>query len=80
MGIRQYEYEPHGDAYNVAFEQPSRAIDIREFVVYNPHAAQTMTSHAIDLLQFAGAELELRRGFVAVRATRHAGWKYFLFD
>lgn len=80
MGIERYLYEPSGEAYNLAFEQPSLQLDSREFVVYNPRDEQVMTSHNMDLLRFTAAELEVRRGHYATRATAHAHWKTFLFD
>lgn len=80
MGIRRYQYEPSGAAYNVVFEQPTLQLGTREFVVYNPLDEQTMTSHNVDLLQLTPAELERARGFYAVRAASRPHWKSFLFD
>lgn len=80
IGIDRYHYEPSGDAYNLVFEQLAWPIGTQEFVVYNPRDRQTMTSHAMDLLEFTGRDLELRRGFYAVRDTQHLHWKYFWFD
>jgi hypothetical protein len=80
IGIREFQYEPHGDAYNLLFEQLTFQLDTREIVVYNPRDQQVATSHDMDLLQLTPAELEPRRGYYAVHDTRHPHWKYFWFD
>jgi hypothetical protein len=82
VGIRAYQYEPSGDAYNVKFEQPTFILGTNEIVVYNPRDEHTATSHAMDLLQLSPARLALerRRGHYAVHDTRHPHWKYFWFD
>lgn len=80
IGVREYRYEPSGDAYNLVFEHPSLRFGTRELVVYNPRGEQVATSHTMDLLEFGGQALELRRGFFAVREASVPGWKYFLFD
>ena len=82
IGIRKYEYEASGDAYNVFFEQFSFALGTREYVAYNPLDQQTMTSHAADVLQLSPGELALERsrGHYAVRDAGRPHWKYFLFD
>jgi hypothetical protein len=36
VGVPRFWYERAGDAYNLVFEQPPAALDMREFVVYNP--------------------------------------------
>jgi hypothetical protein len=80
MGVRRYQYEARGEAYNVVFDQPSFILGTHEYMVYNPLDEQAMTSHNEDLLRLAPAQLELARGFYAVRATSHPHWKSFLFD
>jgi hypothetical protein len=82
IGIKEYRYEPHGDAYNLVFEQPSFVFGTREIVVYNPIDRQVMTSHANDILRLTPDQLALERtrGHYAVRDAPHAHWKYFLFD
>jgi hypothetical protein len=80
MGIKEFRYEPSGDAYNLLFEQLNFQLGTMEFVVYNPHDRQVMTSHAMDLLEVTGEQLERRRGYYAVHDTRHPHWKYFWFD
>src|SRR5687767_7370134 len=49
IGIRRYLYEPHGDSYNLVFEQPSEVMGTREFVIYNPRGEQNFSSHDADL-------------------------------
>ena len=80
IGIREYRYEPSGDAYNLAFEQFSFRLGTREIVMYNPRDQHVMTSHALDLLQTTPEELERRRGYYAVHDAPHPHWKYFWFD
>jgi hypothetical protein len=79
IGIKEYLYEPSGDAYNLVFEQIALAFGTREFVVYNPRDEQVMTSHANDLLQRTH-ELAWRRGYYAVNDAPYPHWKYFWFD
>jgi hypothetical protein len=52
----------------------------QEFVVYNPHDEQSMTSHAQDRLEFLGQALEARCGYYAAHALPQPHWKVFLFD
>jgi hypothetical protein len=80
MGVDTYRYEPSGAAYNLSFEQINEALGTIEVVVYNPRDEQVATSHAVDLLEFSGQDLERRRGYYAVNDTRHPHWKSFSFD
>jgi hypothetical protein len=80
IGVEQYHYESSGDAFNLIFEHPSLAFGTREVVVYNPRDEHAMTSHAMDLLEYSGEALEVRRGHYAVHPAGVPGWKYFLFD
>ena len=68
IGIKEYHYEPSGDAYNLFFEQFALHFGTREFVMYNPRDQQAMTSHKLDLLQLTPQELALEqtRGHYAV--------------
>ena len=82
VGVGRYHYEPHGDAYNVFFEQFSHRLGTREFVVYNPRDEQTMIVHNQDVLESPPQAVERERRFHAA-AARPAGvphWKYFWFD
>lgn len=82
IGIKEYQYEPSGDAYNLSFEQFALQFGTREFVMYNPLDQQVMTSHKRDLLQLTPQELALEqtRGHYAVHDSPHPHWKYFWFD
>ncbi len=82
IGIRQYRYEPSGDAYNVLFEQLSLRIGIKEIVMYNPRGEQAISSHALDVLQLRPEQLALdrTRGHTAVHDAPQPNWKFFWFD
>ena len=82
IGIAHYEYEPHGDGYNLLFEQFAYRFGTQEFVVYNPRDEQVMTVHDMDILQMTPSQLALdrTRGHYAVNDTPHPHWKYFWFD
>ncbi|HEY8459811.1 MAG TPA: hypothetical protein VIM99_05485 [Blastocatellia bacterium] len=82
IGIKEYHYEPSGDSYNLIFEQFALHFGTREFVVYNPHDRQAVTSHNMDLLRLTPKELELEqsRGHYAVHDAPFPHWKYFWFD
>jgi hypothetical protein len=79
-GIPQFHYEPHGEGYNLVFEQFVYTFGTREFVVYNPRGEHVMTSHALDLLELSSASLDRARGFYAVVDAPQPGWKYFRSD
>ena len=82
IGIREYVYEPSGEAYNLFFEQITFELGVREIVMYNPRDEQVMTSHAMDVLQMTPEQLQLdrTRGHNAVYAASQPHWKYFWFD
>ena len=82
IGIKEYRYEPSGEAYNLLFEQLSLRIGTQEIVMYNPRGEQVMTSHALDVLQLSPERLALdrTRGHYAVHDARQPNWKYFWFD
>jgi hypothetical protein len=82
IGIKEYRYEPRGDAYNVLFEQLTLSLGTTEIVMYNPRDEQAMTSHALDVLQLTPEQLAVdqTRGHYAVRDARRPHWKYFWFD
>jgi hypothetical protein len=82
IGIKEYRYEPSGDAYNVLFEQPTFRFGTREMVMYNPSDQQAIASHAMDVLQLTPEQLELdrRRGYNEVHDAGHPHWRYFWFD
>jgi len=79
-GVARYGYAPDGSTYDLYFEHLADAFDTREIIVYNPTGSPRMTSHDSDLLEFAGEDLERRRGYYAVLDTPRSNWKRFLFD
>lgn len=82
IGIREYRYEPHGEAYNLVFEQFNYRLGTREFVVYNPRDEHVMTAHAVDILQLTPEQLvvERTRGHNARYDLPQPHWKIFWFD
>ena len=80
IGVPRYLYEPHGDVCNLFFEAPAFEFGARVIVVWNPRDEQTATSHNRDLLEFTGADLEQRRGFITPHAAAEPHWKWFVFD
>lgn len=82
VGVERYHYEPHGQSYNVFFEQPTFPVGTQEFVLYNPVEEHVMIVHNQDLLESSPEQVEQERRYHA-RAARDAGvrhWKYFWFD
>ena len=82
IGIQKYQYEPHGEAYNLFFEQFAFRFGTQEFVMYNPRDEHAMMSHAIDLLELTPGQLarERGRGHYALNDAPQPHWKYFWFD
>lgn len=81
IGIKQYYYEPSGDAYNLIFEQfITYPLGTTEFVVYNKLDEQTMVAHDSDILRWTPEQLRERRGWYEVHDTSTPHWKYFWFD
>lgn len=62
IGIPQYHYEINGNAYNLFFKQPSDELPVEEIVMYNKSDEHAYAAHALDILEYSGEELELRRG------------------
>jgi hypothetical protein len=77
-GIERFHYEPHGDAYNLYFEQFSDVIGTQEIVMYNKLNEHEMTVHNQDLLRITSENI--RRGYHQVDELSHAHWKTFYFD
>ena len=69
VGIERYHYEPNGEAYNLFFVRPHFALDAMEAVMFNPRDEHQFTSHELDILQYDGEQLDLRRG-----DRRRTGW------
>jgi len=79
-GIKEYHYEPYGNAYNLYFEQFTYEIGAREIVMYNKLDEHAMTSHDMDILEYSGEELNIRRGDRHKYDLPIPHWKYFWFD
>jgi len=80
IGIKEFHYEPHGEAYNVFFEQLTFRFGTQEFVMYNPRDEQVLASHDSDRLLWTPAEQAARPGYYAVHDASRPHWKYFWFD
>lgn len=80
IGIEQYHYEPHGEAYNVFFEQFTFRFGTEEIVMYNKLDEHFFASHAKDILLWTPEQLRTRRGYYAVHDAATPHWKYFWFD
>lgn len=80
IGIKEYHYEPYGNAYNLYFEQFTYELDIKEIVMYNKLDEHAMSSHDMDILEYTGEELTLRRGDRRKYNLPIPHWKYIWFD
>lgn len=80
VGLERFFYEPNGDSYNVFFVRPSIQLDAQEVVVFNPRDEHRFASHELDLLQYDGDHLDLRRGDRRRTQLQHAHWVSILFD
>ena len=82
IGIREYRYEPHGEGYNLVFEQFNYRFGTREFVVYNSRDEHVMTAHAADILELTPEQLvvDRTRGHNARHDLPQPHWKLFWFD
>ncbi len=80
IGIKQYHYEPHGEAYNMFFEQFTFRFGAQEIVMYNKLDEHFFASHAMDILLWTPEQLRARRGYYAVHDAAIPHWKYFWFD
>jgi hypothetical protein len=80
IGIERFHYEPNGEAYNVFFIRPAVALDAKEVVMFNPRNEQRFTSHELDILQYDGEQLDLRRGDRRRTSLVQPQWVSILFD
>jgi hypothetical protein len=80
VGIERFLYEPNGEAYNLYFVRPHIELDAEEVVMFNPRDEHRFTSHELDLLQYDGEHLALRRGDRRRTSLRQAHWMSILFD
>lgn len=80
VGIERFHYEPNGEAYNLFFVRPSIALDAKEVVMFNPRDEHRFTSHELDILQYDGEQLDLRRGDRRRTSLSQPHWVSILFD
>jgi len=62
VGIERFQYEPNGEAYNLFFVRRHIELDAEEVVMFNPRNEHRFAAHELDILQYDGEELDLRRG------------------
>ena len=80
VGLERFFYEPNGGSYNVFFVRPAIQIDAQEVVMFNPRDEHRFASHELDLLQYDGDYLDLRRGDRRRTQLQQAHWVSILFD
>lgn len=80
IGIKQYHYEPNGNAYNLYFKQFSDELDVEEIVMYNKLYEHAHTAHVLDILEYSGQELALRRGDRHRYKLSTPHWIYIKFE
>jgi hypothetical protein len=80
IGIERFHYEPSGEAYNLFFVRPHIELDAEEVVIFNPRDEHRFTSHELDILQYDGEQLDLRRGDRRRTRLAQAHWMSILFD
>lgn len=62
VGIERYHYEPSGESYNLFFKQFSDDLAADEIIMYNKSDQHALSSHLLDILEYSGEQLALRRG------------------
>jgi hypothetical protein len=80
VGIERFHYEPNGEAYNLFFVRPHIELDAMEVVLFNPRDEHRFASHELDILQYDGEQLDLRRGDRRRTRLAHPYWISILFD
>lgn len=80
VGIERFHYEPNGRSYNLFFVRQHIALDAKEVVMFNPRDEHRFPSHELDVLQYDGEQLGLRRGDRRRTPLGHPHWVSFLFD
>jgi hypothetical protein len=81
VGIERFHYEPNGgEAYILFFVRPHVELDAEEAVVFNPRDEHHFTSHALDILQYDGEQLDLRRGDRRRTRLAQPHWISILLD
>ncbi len=80
IGIKQYHYEPSGSAYNLYFRQFSDELDVEEIVMYNKLDEHAFAAHVLDVLEYSGEALALRRGDRHKYKLSTPHWIYIQFE
>jgi hypothetical protein len=80
VGIERFHYEPNGETYNLFFVRLHNELDAKEVVLFNPRDEHRFTSHELDILQYDGEQLDLRRGDRRRTQLAHRHWISILFD
>ncbi len=80
IGIKQYHYEPNGSAYNLYFKQFSDELDVEEIVMYNKLDEHAFAAHVLDILEYSGQELAIRRGDRHRYKLSTPHWIYIKFE
>lgn len=80
VGIERFQYEPNGEAYNLFVVRPHIELDAKDVVMFNPRDEHRFTSHELDILQYDGDQLDLRRGDRRRTRLMHPHWISVLFD
>jgi hypothetical protein len=80
VGVERFLYEPNGEAYNLFFVRQHIQLDAKEVVMFNPRDEHRFTSHELDILQYSGEQLNLRRGDRRRTRLAHPHWISILFD
>lgn len=80
VGIPQFHYEPNGQAYNLYFKQFTGELDVDVIVMYNKLGEHRFAAHSLDVLEYTGEELALRRGDRRRVALDTPNWISIKFD
>jgi hypothetical protein len=80
VGIERFQYEPNGEGYNLFFVRPDVSLDAEEVVMFNRRGEHRFASHELDILQFDGEQLDLRRGDRRRTALAQEHWISIIFE
>jgi hypothetical protein len=80
VGIERFHYEPNGEAYNFFFVRPHIELDAAEVVLFNLRDEHRFASHELDILQYDGEQLDLRRGDRRRTPLAQPHWISIVFD
>jgi hypothetical protein len=80
IGIPRFLYEPHGESYNLFFEQFTANLAVREIVMYNPRDEHKIAGHDSDVIEWTPEQLANRPGYNFMIPMARPHWKRYLFD